>query len=94
LKERLKFKPLGKGYNVDKAKDDFESAADEMEALLDRFEQAGYNSGAAMGGAMQVIIFRMANGAPNAATALGFMGSCMSTAAIMITEADDDETEH
>ena len=77
---------------MDKAKDDFESASDEMDALLDRFEQAGYNSGAAMGGAMQALIFRMAIGAPNAATALGFMGSCMSTAAMMITEAD--ETEH
>jgi hypothetical protein len=70
---------------VDKAKDD-------LDALLDRFEAAGYNSGAAMGGAMQAIIFRMAIGAPDAATALGFMGSCMSTAALMAT--DSDETEH
>lgn len=77
---------------MDKAKDDFESASDEMEALLDRFEAAGYNGGAAMGGAMQAIIFRMAIGAPDAATALGFMGSCMSTAALMVTEPD--ETEH
>lgn len=88
----MKLKPLGRGYNVDKAKDDFESASDEMDALLDRFEAAGYNSGAAMGGAMQAIIFRMAIGAPDAATALGFMGSCMSTAALMAT--DSDETEH
>ena len=76
----------------EKSQDDFESASDEMEALLDRFESAGYNGGAAMGGAMQAIIFRMVSGAPNAATALGFMGSCMSTAALMVSEAD--ETEH
>ena len=88
----MKLKPLGKGYNVDKAKDDFESASDEMDALLDRFEAAGYNSGAAMGGAMQAIIFRMAIGAPDAATALGFMGSCMSTAAYALTE--ENGTEH
>ena len=55
---------------MDKAKDDFESASDEMDTLLDRFEAAGYNSGAAM----------------------GFMGSCMSTAALMATSPD--ETEH
>ena len=83
---------LGEWCAMDKAKDDFESASDEMDALLDRFEAAGYNSGAAMGGAMQAIIFRMAIGAPDAATALGFMGSCMSTAALMVTDAD--ETEH
>ena len=77
---------------MDKAKDDFESASDEMDALLDRFEAAGYNSGAAMGGAMQAIIFRMAIGAPDAATALGFMGSCMSTAAYALTE--ENGTEH
>jgi len=41
---------------------------------------------------MQAIIFRMAIGAPDAATALGFMGSCMSTAALMATSPD--ETEH
>ena len=69
---------------MDKSKDDFESASDEMEALLDRFEAAGYNGGAAMGGAMQAIIFRMAIGAPDAATALGFMGSCMSLSLIHI----------
>jgi hypothetical protein len=63
-----------------------------METLLDRFEAAGYNSGAAMGGAMQALIFRMAVGAPDAATALGFMGSCMSTVAMMLTETE--ETEH
>ena len=77
---------------MDNAKDDFESASDEMDALLDRFEAAGYDGGAAMGGAMQALIFRMAIGAPNAATALGFMGSCMSTAALMASPPD--ETEH
>ena len=77
---------------MDKAKDDFESASDEMDALLDRSEAAGYNGGAAMGGAMQAIIFRMAIGAQDSATALGFMGTCMSTAALMAT--DSDETEH
>ena len=75
-----------------KSAGDFQSAADEMEALLNRFEAAGYDGGASMGGAMQALIFRMAMGAPDAATALGFMGSCMSTAAYALTE--ENGTEH
>ena len=77
---------------MDNPEEDFQSGAEEMERLLNRFEKAGCNSGAVMGGAMQALIFRMAIGAPDAATALGFMGSCMSTAALMAT--DPDETEH
>lgn len=69
--------------------EDFQSGVEEMERLLDRFEKAGCNSGAVMGGAMQALIFRMALGAPNTATVLGFMGSCMSSAAYVLSEKDD-----
>ena len=69
--------------------EDFQSGVEEMERLLDRFEKAGCNSGAVMGGAMQALIFRMALGAPNTATVLGFMGSCMSSAADVLSEKDD-----
>jgi hypothetical protein len=69
--------------------EDFQSGVEEMERLLDRFEKAGCNSGAVMGGAMQALIFRMALGAPDTATVLGFMGSCMSSAAYVLSEKDD-----
>ena len=69
--------------------EDFQSGVEEMERLLDRFEKAGCNSGAVMGGAMQALIFRMALGAPATATVLGFMGSCMSSAAYVLSEKDD-----
>jgi len=38
---------------------------------------------------MQALIFRMALGAPDTATVLGFMGSCMSSAAYVLSEKDD-----
>lgn len=79
---------------MDNPEEDFQSGAEEMERLLDRFEEAGCSSGAVMGGAMQALIFRMAIGAPDTATVLGFMGSCMSSAAYVMSDADESDTEH
>jgi len=57
-----------------KSEEDFQSAADEMEALLNRFEVAGYDGGASMGGAMQALIFRMAMGATRRGHRIRFHG--------------------
>ncbi len=76
---------------MDNNVEDFQSGVEEMERLLNRFEKAGCNSGAVMGGAMQALIFRMALGAPDTATVLGFIGSCMSSAAFVLSDGEEDD---
>ena len=74
---------------------DFDYAGDQMNALLDEMEQDGHNAGAAMGGALTALLFRLMVSSPDSNTTMGMLSSAMNQAAVIAAAYDyDEETKH
>lgn len=74
---------------------DFDLASDMMNELLDDFDHSGMQAGAAMGGALTALIFRLILSSPDESTTLGMLSSAMSHAAVAAASVEEDEeTKH
>ena len=74
---------------------DFDLASDMMNELLDDFDHADMQAGAAMGGALTALIFRLILSSPDESTTLGMLSSAMSHAAVAAASVEEDEaTKH
>tara|TARA_Y100000015_G_scaffold28291_1_gene27510 strand:+ start:130 stop:405 length:276 start_codon:yes stop_codon:yes gene_type:complete len=91
----VKFKPLGKGLNVDST-DSFDEAGHRTEELLDEMASEGHNAGAVMGGALTALVFRLIISSPDSTTAIGMITSCMASGARAAVEyeSEKEETAH
>jgi len=78
--------------NLDK---DFDWAGEQMNSLLDELEAEGVNTGAAMGGALTALLFRLMVQSPDSNTTMGMLSSAMNQAATIAAAYDyDEETKH
>ena len=89
---RGKREPLGKGYNVDST-DSFDEAGQRTEDLLDEMASEGHNAGAAMGGALTALVFRLIISSPDSTTAIGMITSCMASGARAAVEYENEKEE-
>ena len=56
---------------------DFDLASDMMNELLDDFENSNIQAGAAMGGALTALLFRLIVSSPDNTTSMGMLSSAM-----------------
>ena len=74
---------------------DFDWAGEQMNSLLDELEAEGVNIGAAMGGALTALLFRLMVQSPDSNTTMGMLSSAMNQAATIAAAYDyDEETKH
>jgi len=74
---------------------DFELASDMMNELLDDFENSDIQAGAAMGGALTALLFRLIVSSPDNTTAMGMLSSAMGQASFIAASYEhDEETKH
>jgi hypothetical protein len=69
---------------AEQAKEDFVSAMDFAEQMLDEFEAMGLQTGPALGGALTTIITHLIAISPDTPTAMGMLSSCITNAAFSI----------
>jgi len=69
---------------------DFDLASEMMNELLDDFENSDIQAGAAMGGALTALIFRLILSSPDESTTLGMLSSAMSHAAAAAASTEDE----
>jgi hypothetical protein len=74
---------------------DFDIAGDMINELFDDFDSNDLDAGAAMGGALTAVFFRLFISCPDKVTAMGMLSSAMGQAALMTAgyEAEED-TKH
>ena len=81
---------------AEQAKDDFLTAADCTQELLEEFDAMGLGKGPALGGALTQILTHLIAVSPDTQTAMGLLSSCISNAAFhtettIITHPYSDE---
>ena len=70
-------------------------AGNEMNALLDKLETEGFDTGAVRGGTLTALLFRLVVASPNGSTAIGMLSSAMHQAATIARAYDEEEeTKH
>ena len=69
---------------AEQAKEDFVSAMDFAEQMLDEFEAMGLQTGPALGGALTTIITHLIAISPDTPTAMGMLSSCITNASFSI----------
>ena len=76
--------------------DSFDEAGQRVEDLLDEMADEGHNAGAAMGGALTALVFRLIISSPDSTTAIGMITSCMASGARAAVEyeSEKEETAH
>ena len=70
---------------------DFDLASEMMNELLDDFENSDIQAGAAMGGALTALLFRLILSSEDQSTTLGMLSSAMHHAAAAAAMAVEDE---
>ena len=79
---------------TDQMDKDFNLASDMMNELLDDFENSDMQAGAAIGGALTAILFRLILSSPDESTTLGMLSSAMNHAAVAAAASAEDEVRH
>jgi len=80
---------------IDKMEKDFDIAGDLINELFDDFDSRDLDMGAAMGGALTAVFFRLFISSPDKVTAMGMLSSAMGQAALMTAGYEaDEETKH
>jgi|TARA_R100001460_G_scaffold1672_2_gene6104 hypothetical protein len=74
---------------------DFDLASDMMNELLDDFDASDLQAGAAMGGALTALLFRLMVSSPDNSTTMGMLSSAMNQAATFASAYEvEEETKH
>ena len=55
----------------------FDYSGNEMNALLDKLETEGFDTGAVLGGTLTALLFRLVVASPNGSTAIGMLSAAM-----------------
>jgi len=80
---------------TDQMDKDFNLASDMMNELLDDFENSEMQAGAAIGGALTALLFRLILSSEDQSTTIGMISSAMHHAAAAAASAEDeDEVRH
>jgi hypothetical protein len=72
---------------------DFNLAGEMIDEVLDDFEASELDAGAALGGAMTALVFRIILSSPDASTAMGMISSSMASGARLAAHFEDDPNE-
>lgn len=83
---------------MSKIEKDFDLAGEMINEVLDDFEAGDLDAGAALGGAMTALVFRIILSSPDVSTAMGMITSSMASGAQLAAHyqdaIDDSEVRH